>query len=445
MKKHSIALILAGLIAPLSADQQILDDLIVTGSECIGFDCVNGESFGFDTLRLKENNLRIHFNDTSNSASFPSNDWRIVINDTANGGANYFRIEDSSNNKNPFTVEAGAPSHSLYVEDSGQVGFGTSTPVTDLHVVSGNTPTLRLQQDGSSGFAAQTWDVASNEANFFIRDVTNGSALSFRIRPGAPQSSLDIASDGDIGVGTDSPDADLHVVGSTLISDSDYGAATYAPLHVKRSDGTTKLVLEEASTTNLARILAELTNNGDPYINLENTAGTYIWMLGTNTDDFVITTWGNGANKQFRFAQNGDLTISGSLNPSSDRNVKENIEEVSVDSILNRIETLPLYKWNYIASENDTKHFGAMAQDFYHNFQIGIDDKHISPNDAAFIAIAGVQALKKELDQKEKEIKRLNKVIANYESLQLKMINMEMKMDMLSNSTNRKHSALLQQ
>lgn len=32
---------------------------IVDGSACIGFDYVNGESFSFDTMRVKENNLRI--------------------------------------------------------------------------------------------------------------------------------------------------------------------------------------------------------------------------------------------------------------------------------------------------------------------------------------------------------------------------------------------------
>ena len=69
----------------IQADQVILDDLIVDGSACIGFDCVNGESFGFDTLRLKENNLRIKFQDTSSSASFPSRDWQITANDSANG------------------------------------------------------------------------------------------------------------------------------------------------------------------------------------------------------------------------------------------------------------------------------------------------------------------------------------------------------------------------
>ena len=41
------------------------DDLIVQGSACVGLDCVNNEGFGFDTIRLKENNTRIRFDDTS--------------------------------------------------------------------------------------------------------------------------------------------------------------------------------------------------------------------------------------------------------------------------------------------------------------------------------------------------------------------------------------------
>jgi len=171
-----------GLTNVSGYDQVIAHDLIVDGSACIGFDCVNGESFGFDTLRLKENTLRIHFDDTSN-APFPDNDWRLVANDSSNGGLEKFSIEDTSAGRTPFTVEARAPSHSLYVDDGGRVGFGTSTPATELHSLDGETPTLRLEQNGSSGFSPQTWDVAGNETNFFIRDSSNGSTLPFRIRP----------------------------------------------------------------------------------------------------------------------------------------------------------------------------------------------------------------------------------------------------------------------
>jgi hypothetical protein len=195
----------------VNKDFVILDDLIVDGSACIGFDCVNGESFGFDTVRLKENNLRIKFDDTSVAASFPRNDWQLTANDSANGGTSKFSIDDISGGHTPFTVEANARSHSLYVDDGGRIGNRTSTPSVEIHTVDGDTPTLRLQQDGSSGFAPQTWDVAGNETNFFVRDVTNGSTLPFRIRPGAPTSSIFIDVDGNVGMGTASPEVDLHV------------------------------------------------------------------------------------------------------------------------------------------------------------------------------------------------------------------------------------------
>ena len=193
-------------------DQVFLDDVIVTGSICVGQDCVNGESFSFDTERLKENNLRIHFDDTSTSASFPSNDWRIIINDSENGGANYFAVADATGGTTPFRVMAGAGNNALYISNSGgNVGMGTASPVVELHVTDGDSPTLRLEQNGSSGFGSQTWDIAGNESNFFVRDVTNGSKLPFRIKPNAPDNALYIAADGDLGFGTATPDGQIDV------------------------------------------------------------------------------------------------------------------------------------------------------------------------------------------------------------------------------------------
>ena len=92
-----------------------------------------------------------------------------------------------------------------------RTGIKTANPVVDVHIIEGNTPTVRLEQDGSDGFTAQTYDIAANEANFFIRDVTNGSSLFFRAKPGAPEDSIFIAADGDIGLGTDAPQGQLHV------------------------------------------------------------------------------------------------------------------------------------------------------------------------------------------------------------------------------------------
>ena len=187
--------------APIAGDQTIRN------SACVGLDCVDNESYGSDTFRLKENNLRIHFDDTSNSASFPGNDWRITINDQTNGGGNYFGIDDATGGTRPFRVDAGAGNNALYIESGGNVGLGNNNPVTQLHMTDGNTPSLRLQQDGSAGFGQQAWDLAGNEASFFIRDATNGNTLPFRIRPSAPSSSIDIAANGSIGIGTASPNS----------------------------------------------------------------------------------------------------------------------------------------------------------------------------------------------------------------------------------------------
>jgi Chaperone of endosialidase len=197
-------------------DQVIPDDLIVQGSACVGLDCVNNESFGFDTIRLKENNTRIKFQDTSTSAGFPTHDWQLTANDSASGGAEKFSIEDVTAATVPFTITGSSPSNSIFVDSTGRVGFRTATPVLDLHIATSNTPAHRLEQTSAGGFTAQTWDVAGNEANFFVRDVTGGSRLPFRIRPGAPTSSIDINASGNVGIGTASPSQKLHVVASSI-------------------------------------------------------------------------------------------------------------------------------------------------------------------------------------------------------------------------------------
>lgn len=158
-----------------------------------------------------QDNLRIHFLDTSSSASFPKNDWRIVINDADNGGNEYFAIEDATAERKPFLVEAGARDFSLYVAANGYIGIGTQDPRAELHSIDGDTPTLRLEQDGSSGFTPQAWDISGNESNFFIRDTTNGSKLPFKIQPGAATNTLYVASSSKIGLGTTQPQEKLHV------------------------------------------------------------------------------------------------------------------------------------------------------------------------------------------------------------------------------------------
>jgi len=383
------------------ADQVILDDLIVDGSACVGFDCVNGESFGFDTLRLKENNVRIKFDDTSNSASFPFVDWQLTANDSANGGANKFSIDDITNGRTPFTIEAGAPSHSLYVDDGGRIGLGTSTPVVELQIVDGDTPTLRLQQDGSSGFQAQTWDVAGNETNFFVRDVTNGSELPFRILPGADKDALTIEGDNDI----------LMKLGSLHIPAGRIGIGTTSPnsstsIHIVAA-GTLRYRLENSSAATSWDAVND--GNGDFAISLLGSGANELEIeqdgdignCGNPDHDFVIST-GPGCTATPRsWIDAGDAGFS----VSSSRSYKENLKALEVPDLLDKIRNVRVYHYDFIDGPEDR--IGLMAEDFHEIFNRG-SDKELSGHDMQLALWMAVQELidqNKQLRQEVDELK----------------------------------------
>ena len=345
------------------ADQQILDDLIVDGSACIGLDCVNGESFGFDTIRIKENNLRIKAQDTSSSASFPTNDWQLTFNDSSNGGANKFSIDDIDGGRTPFTIEASAPSHSLYVDDGGRIGLGSNAPVVELHVKDGDTPTLRLEQDGSSGFTPQIFDVAANETNFFVRDVTNGSQLPFRITPGADSNSLFIAADNSIGMGTASPRAHLHVV---------KGGAVFTP-----NAAVDIMIQDNASTTDAAimTIVGGATGTaqvgfGDAaaadneikgrirYVNADNQMEFYTGF-GTNP---VITLDVAGTDVITTSTSSAVLTSAGVWQDASSRALKQNIRAMDLAAARTALSDLEPVTYQYI-KEPDEMVAGFVAED----------------------------------------------------------------------------------
>jgi len=282
--------VVTGGLEAVTAETVISGDLTVYNSLCVGFDCAASESYGADTIRLKENNLRIHVDDTSTISGFPNQDWRLEFNSNASGGAEYFRVIDATASRNIMTIEANAPSNSLVVDSGGRIGNGTANPVVEIHTANGDTPTLRLEQTTASGFAAQTWDVAGNETSFFVRDATNGSTLPFRIFPGASSSSLIIAADDDVGIGTTSPDASVHV---------------------RRTDGSGSVHVEEASGSVATRTLLRLTNNGGAGFILENSNSSQEWRFDTGGADLNITLVGTG--ELAELDTSGNLTIDGEI------------------------------------------------------------------------------------------------------------------------------------
>lgn len=96
---------------------------------------------------------------------------------------------------------------------------------------------------------------------------------------------------------------------------------------------------------------------------------------------------------------NGTTTVYGTFNNNSDRNAKEDFASLAPLEILDKVARLPLSEWSYKADAH-TRHIGPMAQDFYAEFNVGTDEKHIAPIDEGGVALAAIQGLNEKVESK---------------------------------------------
>jgi len=387
------------------------EELIVTDGLCVGDDCTMGQTFGNDTIRLKSETLRIHIDDTTSGTT--DNDWRLLFNDAASSGAEYFAIEDTSDSTVPFLIEDGAGNNALYVHNGGAVGFGTNSPAERLHISHGDAPSIRLQQDTSLGLTQQIWNISGDEESLAITDFS-GSVIPFVIDVDAPTDSFHLDSDGDLGLGV---------------------AAPTKALDIKRTNGTAQIRVEEASPVKNARIMVDLINKGPSRIRYQNTFTMINWNAsndssgyiidGNNStgEDLMITNSGrflirpNGVSDPgLVLENNGDMEIGGTLTENSNRHAKKDFEPVDPHATLEKVSSLPLSEWTYKDDEQGARHFGPMAQDFADAFGLGKDREHIAVMDMAGVALASIQGLKAQLDDKAAELARKDAKIQALES-----------------------------
>ena len=370
----------------LSSPMDVLhyDDVIVTGSLCVGFDCINGESFGYCTTKLKENNLQLCFEDTS-VGSFPTNDWKIQINDTTSGGASYFTIWDTDGGKRPFTIEAGAPAHALYVEDYGRIGLGTSIPYVELHIVDGDSPTIRLDQDGSSGWSPQSWDMCGNETNLFIRDVTNGSKLCFRIQPDTPSNTLCMRSTGFVGLGTWSPAYKLHAQTTgencTLVTERTDGAIFKLDAKLNRVQIGSVSNHDVRFTTNGTNRVA-ITTAGN--VGIGELTPTHLLDVGTSGAYCNGGAWVDGSSLAF----------------------KQDIQSINTEEATKAVMNLRPVRFRY-KSDTSEEFLGFIAEE--------VPELVAMKDRKGMTAMDVVAALTKVVQQQQETISRLEKRISSLE------------------------------
>ncbi|MBD3855184.1 MAG: tail fiber domain-containing protein [Acidobacteria bacterium] len=87
-------------------------------------------------------------------------------------------------------------------------------------------------------------------------------------------------------------------------------------------------------------------------------------------------------------------------------NKKTGLTPVDPTDALDRVAELPVTTWSFTSDPSGTTHLGPSAQDFYRTFDIGADDRHIAPLDAAGVALAAIQGLNVKLEATDDALQR---------------------------------------
>ncbi len=120
--------------------QVIAENLAVQGDLCAGSaDCTDSDLSFFQVIRIKGSNTRLEFSDTSTVPNFPATDWELTANGSAEFSPAFFAVTDADTTNKVLYIEAGAPQNTLYLESDGDVGLGTMSPATKLHVAGAAT------------------------------------------------------------------------------------------------------------------------------------------------------------------------------------------------------------------------------------------------------------------------------------------------------------------
>ena len=145
-------------------------------------------------------------------------------------------------------------------------------------------------------------------------------------------------------------------------------------------------------------------------------SGAFVWADSTASDfaSTALDQFNVRASGGVRIYTNSTLTSgvtmaagAGAWVVVSDSAKKQNRRLVDTKEILQKITQLPIEQWSYKSQDTSIEHIGPMAQNFWTQFHLGEDSLGISTIDPDGVALAAIQELAKQNEQKDKKIAEL--------------------------------------
>lgn len=232
-------------------------------------------------------------------------------------------------------------------------------------------------------WALQANDSASGSERFFLWDV-DAQTTPFSVEGGAPDYSLQVGSNGNVGLGTSTPAVRLDVKGNAS------GAATER--------------LQNSSATGYSGTeYLDNAGNLDLFFGIDNAAST-TRLNSVNNNPIVILT---NSTERIRFpapggnfitAANGAvLTAGGTWQNASSRETKSDIVELSDSDALKALQELTPVTFRYKA-EPDEQYVGFIAEDVP-DLVATNDHKHMSSMDVVAVLTKVVQDQQKMIEE----------------------------------------------
>ena len=185
------------------------------------------------------------------------------------------------------------------IDSSGNVGIGTDSPSGVLHLRD-TTPHLYIQSDDGQSSKLLFGDAADNSRGGF--EYTSSDAMIFMTNNLSEKMRID--SSGRVGIGTDSPNRSLHVIGQIAIEDA---VSTSAALLISLDSSSNKIYSRTANGVTSAHPLDFIQNSSVAMrINSSGNVG-----IGTDSPETQLHISGTANNTYIRIDDGSEFTNIG--------------------------------------------------------------------------------------------------------------------------------------